>query len=191
MTKEEIESCRDMAELYLDKADTDTNVVAKLQEIGFFDAPASKRHHLAVPCGLLIHSVNVTEWLLKLTQAGIVSWEKESSPYRIGMFHDLVKCVCYMVDPLCAEGEPLRYVYKQSGYVGHGAASAMIAMSVLGVRLTPVETACICHHMGAFGLSDGQLRELDAALDYYPAEIIATHTADMLASRFSEAYRLD
>ena len=102
------------------------------------------------------------------------------------MLHDLVKCKCYAVDPLCSRDEPIRYVYRQSGYVGHGAASALIAMSVIGVSLLPVECACIVHHMGAFRLDDWQLKEYNAALDQFPRELIATHTADMLASRVDE-----
>ena len=82
--------------------------------------------------------------------------------------------------------DPVRYVYRQTGYVGHGAASALIAMSDLAINLTPVECACIVHHMGAFGLDERQLKEYDAALDRWPHEIIATHTADILAARVDE-----
>ena len=60
------------------------------------------------------------------------------------------------------------------------------AMSEIGVNLSPVECACIVHHMGAFGLDEKRLKEYDAALDVYPSEIIATHTADILAARVDE-----
>lgn len=174
------------ARLFLECAAIGDGAIEGLENIGFFEAPESKYHHLAEPCGLMRHSVNVTDWLLKLTAAGVVSWDCASSPYRIGMLHDLVKCKCYAVDPLCSRDEPIRYVYRQTGYVGHGAASALIAMSVVGISLLPVECACIVHHMGAFRLDDWQLKEYNAALDQFPRELIATHTADMLASRVDE-----
>ena len=42
------------------------------------------------------------------------------------------------------------------------------------------------HHMGAFNLQGYDLKDYDLALGIYPKEINATHTADMLASRFDE-----
>lgn len=173
---------------YLDRALIDRESVERLEGIGYFDAPASKGHHLAVPHGLLRHSVNVTRWLEKLTEARVVRWEHEESPYRIGMLHDLVKCKCYAPDPVAFEpgSSGCKYIYIQSEYPGHGAASALIAMSEIGVSLLPVECACIVHHMGAFGLDEKRLKEYDAALDVYPREIIATHTADILAARVDE-----
>ena len=174
------------ARMFLDRAEVSEYAVDRLANIGYFKAPASRYHHLAEPGGLMRHSVNVTKWLIKLTNAGVVSWGHNSSLYRIGMLHDLVKCKCYAVDPLCSRYEPIRYVYRQSGYVGHGVASALIAMSVIGVSLLPVECACIVHHMGAFRLDEWQLKEYNAALDQFPCELIATHMADMLASRVDE-----
>ena len=88
------------ARMYLDLASIGDVAIKRLADIGYFDAPASRYHHLAEPGGLLRHSVNVTDWLLQLTDAGVVSWDRAYSPYRIGMLHDLVKCKCYAVDPL-------------------------------------------------------------------------------------------
>lgn len=67
----------------------------QLKILGFFDAPASKGHHLAERGGLAKHSVNVTKWLLKLTDVMGVKWPREESPYIVGMLHDIVKCRCY------------------------------------------------------------------------------------------------
>ena len=66
-------------------------------------------------------------------------------------------------------------------------ATSMIATVELGIRLNPDEAAAIIHHMGAFGLSGRALDEFDAALDAFPGPIIATHTADWLASRLDES----
>ena len=70
-----------------------------LREIGYFDAPASKGHHLAERGGLLQHSVNVTRRLVDLAAAWHVDWPRVESPYIVGMLHDLVKCRCYRPVP--------------------------------------------------------------------------------------------
>ena len=141
-----------------------------LKEIGYFDAPASKGHHLAVAGGLAEHSVHVTNILLETRAV------PEVSAYRIGMYHDLVKCLCYK-----AVGDG-KYEYVQPPYPGHGAASAMIAADI-GIQLDPVERAAIVWHMGAFGLHDDrQMEEYKAALRKWPIPIIFTHASDHLAS---------
>ncbi len=155
--------------------------VRALCDLGFFDAPASKGHHLACPGGLAAHSANVGRRLLDQTRALGVNWSRPASPYLVALLHDLVKCKCYKARP---EGG---YDYVQPEWPGHGLASAMIAMSELGVMLYPDEAAAIIHHMGAFGLSGRALDEFDAALERWPAQIIATHTADWAASRLDEA----
>jgi len=140
-----------------------------LKEIGYFDAPASKGHHLAVAGGLVEHSIHVTN-ILRVTQS-----MPEVSAYRVGMYHDLVKCLCYK-----AVGSGM-YEYTQPPYPGHGIASAMIAADI-GIELDPLERAAIVWHMGAFGLDERQMAEYKAALRKWPVPIIFTHAAEHLAS---------
>ena len=160
---------QDLINQYLERTNQPLAVFETLKEIGYFDAPASKGHHLAVAGGLAEHSVHVTDILLK-TQA-----VPDVSAYRIGMYHDLVKCLCYE-----AVGNG-RYEYTQPPYPGHGVASAMIAADI-GIQLNPIERASIVWHMGAFGLNDRQMEEYKAALSKWPVPIIFTHAADHLAS---------
>jgi len=140
-----------------------------LKEIGYFDAPASKGHHLAVAGGLVEHSIHVTN-ILRVTQS-----MPDVSAYRIGMHHDLVKCLCYK-----AVGGGMSE-YTQPPYPGHGIASAMIAADI-GIELDPLERAAIVWHMGAFGLDERQMAEYKAALRKWPVPIIFTHAAEHLAS---------
>lgn len=156
----------------------------QLEKIGFFDAPASKGHHLAEHGGLAKHSVNVTKWLLKLTDVMEVIWPREESPYIVGMLHDIVKCRCYEFKNCGAEEQ---IVYARHPYAGHGAASVAIICAELEAILYPAEASAIMHHMGAFGLQGRDLDDFDGALGIFPREIIATHTADMMASRVDEA----
>ena len=153
----------------------------RLRAIGYYDAPASKGHHLAYRGGLVLHSYNVARRLVILSNALGVVWSRPQSPYLVALLHDLVKCKCYRLNP---DGKSYRYV--QPEWPGHGVASVMIATVELGIHLEPDETAAVIHHMGAFGLQGRALDEFDAALDRWPNQIIATHTADWAAARIDE-----
>ena len=152
----------------------------RLRAIGYYDAPASKGHHLAYRGGLVLHSYNVARRLVILGNALGVVWSRPQSPYLVALLHDLVKCRCYR---LRSDGG---YDYVQPEWPGHGVASVMIATVELGIHLEPDEAAAVIHHMGAFGLQGRALDEFDAALDKWPAQIIATHTADWAAARIDE-----
>lgn len=158
---------------YLRGAALSDNIISRLIGLGYLAAPASKGHHLAVEGGLVEHSINVVDRLLELG-----AFQDEESAYRVGMLHDLVKCCCYEKD---GDG----YKYVQPPYPGHGVASVMIA-NELGITLTPVETAAITWHMGAFGLDERRLKEYHAAIRRFPRAIILTHAADHLASAIEE-----
>lgn len=73
-----------------------SDMVVKLEKLGFFDAPASRSYHGNYEGGLFNHSVAVTNSLLKLTEDNELKWERKESPYIIGMFHDLCKCDQYI-----------------------------------------------------------------------------------------------
>ena len=163
-----------------DKVGLEPWQIDRLHSWGYDSAPASKGHHLNIPGGLVIHSVNVSRRLEELSKALRVEWPRPSSSWVVGMLHDLVKCRCYR---LVGSGH---YEYVQPEYPGHGVASVMLATVDLGFGLLPAEAAAITWHMGAFGLQGKALDEFDAALDVYPAQIIATHTADWAAARLDE-----
>lgn len=150
--------------------------------IGYFDAPASKGHHLAERGGLLKHSVYVTRRLIALTNSYSVLWPRKESAYLVGMLHDLVKCRCYRA----VEGAGPAWEYVQPEYQGHGACSVAIA-SELGIQLMREEIAAIMFHMGPWGVdkeySEGEFR---AAMRVFSPFIIATHTADWYAAEVDE-----
>ena len=150
--------------------------------IGYFDAPASKGHHLAERGGLMKHSVYVTRRLVALTNSFNVLWPRRESPYLVGMLHDLVKCRCYRA----VEGAGPAWEYVQPEYQGHGACSVAIA-SELGIQLMREEIAAIMFHMGPWGVdkeySEGELR---AAMRVFAPFIIATHMADWYAAEIDE-----
>lgn len=167
-------------EEYFGKAGITHGQYAQLMaECGYMLAPASKGHHLNHAGGLAVHSVNVTDNILRLSAALGYSWPREESPYIVGMFHDLVKCKCYKLS-----GGEYKYVYP--GWSGHGEASLAILTVELGMELRPEEAAAIRHHMGLWGLSEKEVRDFNDALGIYSQPIIITHTADWWAARVDE-----
>ena len=147
----------------------------------YLSAPASAGHHLAVKGGLAIHSMNVTDRLLQLSGDLKIAWLDSGSPYTIGMCHDLCKMHAYDFKT-DKEIMKLRPVFP-----GHGTLSAMLAPEFLGHPISYVERVCIVYHMGAWSIGkDYDANHLDAAVSEFPLEVIATHTADMLASQYDE-----
>ncbi len=173
---------RPVGDILRDFAKIEPYAILELECLGYFKAPASKGHHLAVKGGLVQHSLNVTRRLIDISDALEIKWSRDESPYIVGMLHDLVKCQCYRLNP---DGKT--YSYVQPKWPGHGTASVMIATVELGIQLNPDEAAAITYHMGAFGLTGRALDEFDAALDAFPGPIIATHTADWSAARLDES----
>lgn len=179
--------------MYLKNAGLSDFQQMKLAKIGFYTAPASKGHHLAVNGGLYKHSVNVTHRLLKLTESMEIDWSRDESPYLVGMLHDLVKTRCYIIKPIEDRVkdnvliDPHVYEYIQPTYPGHGVASALIAAE-LGIQLNEDERAAIVYHMGLYGVGKEYTdKEINEALGVFPGQIIATHSADWLAARIDES----
>ena len=168
--------------ILFDFAKLPRSAMDKLKAIGYYDAPASKGHHLAVKGGLIKHSLNVPSRLVELSDVMMIEWSRDESPWIVGMLHDLVKCQCYRLND-----DGRTYSYVQPKWPGHGVASVMIATVELGIQLNPDEAAAIIHHMGAFGLTGRAMEEFNAALNAFPAQIIATHTADWAAARLDES----
>ena len=178
----------DMAGEYLESAFPGRDVMLgrALREIGYFDAPASKGHHLAERGGLLEHSVNVTQRLADLSVAWGVAWPRVESPYIVGMFHDLVKCRCYRAVPETEPGEAQKFEYVQPAYHGHGACSVAIAAE-LGIHLMREEIAAIMFHMGPWGVGKEYTeKEFYAAMKAFASPIVATHAADWYAASVDE-----
>lgn len=74
----------------------ETGMVKDLQEKGFFIAPASIHHHGQYEGALFDHSYEVAKALLHLTAKLGLTWQRERSPFIVGMFHDLCKLDNYV-----------------------------------------------------------------------------------------------
>lgn len=141
----------------------------------FFDAPASINYHGAYTGGLFDHSFNVTNTLLSFTKRLDLKWEKERSPYIVGMFHDLCK-----IDNYVKYNE--KWCYNEQNEEGHGSKSVKILSEFM--ELTVEEINCIRWHMGAFDDKENW-KYYGEAIEKYP-NVLYTHTADMVAVRILE-----
>ena len=152
------------------------NLAKLLDEMGFFDAPASHKYHGVFPGGLFEHSEDVTRNLVYLTQQLGLEWQKPRSPYLVGMMHDLCKCDLYILQP---DGS---YTYHENRpLTGHGDKSVILAQQI--ADLTEEEVLCIRWHMGAYDDAKNW-SAIGAAIEKYP-NVLYTHTADMIASRIN------
>lgn len=155
---------------------------------GFFTLPASTKYHGNYEGGLFDHSLSVARYLVGLTETCGLKWQKERSPYIVGMFHDLCKidqyrhpklgelCTCNEVCPVYDEQA---WEYNPNTLLkGHGEKSVMLLSQFYA--LTEEEICCIRYHMGAFTPKE-EWNDYTGAIHAYP-NVLWTHHADMLAS---------
>lgn len=176
------------------------NVITDLEEMGFFEAPASASHHLNTAGGLVEHSLNTCK-------AALVVWEgmkklepylenevKEDSVILASLLHDICKADMYMRsvkrrknkigDWEDCEGYKLTF---KNFPLGHGEKSLVLALCS-GLELSDAEMLAILWHMGAWGVnmnSYEEQRNYDAAKIFYPLVTIV-QTADGLAAGIME-----
>lgn len=153
----------------------DTALIEKLEDMGFFYAPASTKFHGAYKGGLFEHSFEVMRQLVQLTEKESLLWENPRSPYYIGLLHDLCKVDQY---DMSLDGK-ISWNPNQE-FNGHGEKSVILCLVKLDLVLTDEETMCIRWHMGAFDEKDNW-RKFTDAIKQYP-NVLWTHTADMIAS---------
>ena len=175
-------------------------VIAGLEKLGFFTAPASSKHHLAEKGGLLQHSLNVYEQaaLIREIEVGMKPELAEKLPNEsiiiASLLHDVCKAEIYKIELKNKKNEQTGQWEKVPQYVahyehcpmGHGEKS-VIRLLRMGLELTNDEILAIRWHMGAWDLSDSfeAKGNFNSAGDKSPllAVIIA---ADGLATRITE-----
>lgn len=149
-----------------------------LLDLDFFNKPASISHHGQNSGDLFEHSFDVARNLVNLTEKLELKWDRPSSPYIVGLLHDLCKCDNYIHPP--ADADPEHWEYNNAAILtGHGEKSVIMALKIL--PLTDEEIACIRWHMGAFD-DRSNWNNYGHAVTVYP-NVLYTHTADMIAAR--------
>lgn len=147
---------------------------------GFFIAPASTKFHLNYEGGLYEHSLNVAKKLVDLTEKLDLKWERVSSPYIVGLLHDVCKIDQYIYDK-----DKKSYIWNEKQLVlGHGDKSVKYINDYI-LKLTQEEQECVLYHMGSFTTDRAKWSEYTNAIHSHQ-NVLFTHMADMYASHVIE-----
>lgn len=138
----------------------------------FFYAPASTKYHGNYEGGLFDHSFMVMNTLVDLTRHNNLKWQRDGSPFIVGLLHDLCKIDQYKL------GEAGYEYNTDTLLTGHGYKSVMLISEHM--QLTEEEVMCIRYHMGAFTEKE-EWRLYTRAVNQFP-NVLWTHQADMIAS---------
>lgn len=139
-------------------------VIAGLEELGFFTAPASTRFHGSVPGGLLAHSINVyTEAkVIRETQIrlrpDVAEKLPEASVAIASLLHDVCKAEVYKeIEKFRKDKDGKWEKYRTYGVdysalpLGHGEKS-VIRLLRWGLEMADDEILAIRWHMHAFDM---------------------------------------
>lgn len=159
-------------------------VLPELESIGFFEAPASRKDHLAYPGGLLQHSLNVHNVAMMLyNQLKALKPDleiQEESIIIASLLHDVCKTDRYTMT------DNGTYVKNYNFPVGHGEKSVILLLK-WGLKLTENEMLAIRWHMGGWHVPNNEEQQTDYvhAVESCPL-VTLIHTADTLASKIVE-----
>lgn len=153
---------------------------------GFFEAPASKRHHGAKPGGLAEHSINVCQRLIQMNAEE--ERRQQSLNYDLetlavcGLLHDLCKIDAYRLTE--GQQEKPEYQLTKNFPAGHGEKSVILILQFM--HLTQEEILAIRWHMGQYDFyAKGGGYDLDNAFRQSKLAVML-HIADMMATHFDE-----
>lgn len=160
-------------------------VLHELDNGGFFQSPASSRHHLAFAGGLLMHSVNVYRAAMSLIKMEPHLLYEDDSLAIACLLHDVCKMGRYKA---CHDGtQPYDTDYADAPYGGHGEKSVMM-LQTWGLRMSEEEMAAIRWHMGAWGPNTNFYEEVvcyQTAIKKFPLVTIV-QMADQYAAHILE-----
>jgi len=141
-------------------------VVAALETLGFFEAPASTRFHGDHPGGLAEHSLAVYDQAISLREMEILKKPELASRLPVesvviaSLLHDVCKADVYKEVEKFRKDKNNRWeTYKTYGVdysslpLGHGEKS-VIRLLQIGLEMTEDEILAIRWHMQGFDLSD-------------------------------------
>lgn len=157
------------------------DLIAWMDENGYFDAPCSSKYHLAKPGGLAEHSLNVYRAALDIAKTLYMkktTFDFIDSIIICSLLHDLGKAgqfgkPAYLIDIESAQYES----NKELLYIPHEVRSIAIASRF--IELTEEEQFAILYHNGMYG-------EMKAFKGNETPLLLILHFADMWAARVME-----
>lgn len=159
------------------------DLIAWMDENGFFDAPCSSKYHLAKPGGLAEHSLNVYRAALDIAKTLYMektTFDFIDSIIICSLLHDLGKAGQFG-KPAYIPNPDLPFdafvTNKNMLYVPHEVRSIAIASRF--IELTEEEQFAILYHNGMYG-------ELKAFKGNETPLLLILHFADMWAARVME-----
>ena len=175
------------------------NVIAGLEELGFFMAPASTRFHGSFPGGLMLHSLNVYDQAVILRDAelkvrpDLANALTDDTIAIAALPHDVCKAEVYKeVEKFRKDKDNQWEKYKTYTVdysfmpLGHGEKS-VIRLLRWGLEMTDAEVLAIRWHMQAFDLSDSPESRASYSQASMSCPLLAILiAADGLASRLME-----
>jgi len=170
-------------------------------ETDFFTAPASSKHHLAQPGGLVTHSLNVWRRLREITVRDLtgryapgvchISEAEEETVAILGLLHDVCKAGVYHQETKRRKNQEtgkwedyLGYTFRDPFPLGHGEKSLFLITRHMA--LTEEEALAIRWHMGAYDDAvKGGSRSMTEAMNMTPW-VWRLQEADMCAAWIDE-----
>ena len=187
------------------KRDGVDDVIEELQELGFFDAPASSSFHLNYDGGLVEHSLNVCRVALGIREQMIAmnknmaEYLPEDSVIIASLLHDVCKADIYK-KVTKKKKDKFGMIQTKQGFkldytnfpLGHGEKSVIVLLRA-GLAMSDYEIMAIRWHMAAWDLpfQSADIKEnLNKARDICPLCAVI-QTADTLASSILERKNTD
>lgn len=159
-----------------------------LEKSDFYTCPASSRFHGSYPGGLLEHSLNVYDELVRLLKAYPEIKVSEESIIICSLFHDLCKVNMYVTEKRNRKNKETGQWESYDAYTiqekfcfgGHGSKSVYIIQHY--IDLTPEEAVAVNCHMSSW--SDDK-STVGKAFEQFPFAWLL-HVADEAATYIKE-----
>lgn len=150
-----------------------------LNTTDFYTAPASRAYHGAYAGGLLEHSLNVYDELVRLLSVYPEVQISEETTIVVSLLHDLCKIDFYATERRNRKNDTTGQWEKYDAYTikekfcfgGHGSKSVYLAQHF--IKLTPEEAVAINCHMSSW---DGN-KDVSNAFEQFPIAWLL-HVAD-------------
>ena len=164
------------------------SVIAELERLGFFEAPASRKDHNSFPGGLLLHAMNVYRVALEIAHdMRCLNPDLEiidDSLIIASLLHDICKAPRYLQSTQKNGEWEKSYEHLP---VGHGEKSVIMLLR-LGFEMTDEEILAIRWHMGPWQIA---LHNEEMTEDYNHAVrscalLSVVEAADKLAAQILE-----
>ena len=153
-----------------------------LKSTDFFTAPGSTRFHDCHAGGLVDHSVNVFNELVRLLKAYPEVKVSAETAAIVTLLHDVCKANCYKVELRNKKNEhgqwiqvPVYTFQEDFSFGGHGSKSVYLIQKFM--KLTDEEAVAINCHMGV----ENSNWVVNDAYRAYPLAFLV-HTADMAST---------